>query len=654
MKLRTRLLSLLFVTSIVPLLVFSAISVSSFISDAQQNAYQLSQDKAITAEAQIQGMLKNDFTTLRMVATSTSVRTFNLAEAKKELVEAQKVNPDLIIALDNAQGQQVVKSNNDVLTKINDREFFQQSMKGTDEYVSDVLVAKATGALIVVISTPVRDSDNGKIVGVLQANIELTQVSDFVKSLSKNGSTVYVLSRQGKVLAHPNEQYVKDQTDFSKLAFVKMGLAGKDETLFSTNAQGQKVIVSDFYDSLAGWLITVETPYSVAMASGTKLLYTSIGILLAVIILVGLFGFYFAKRFTKPFISLSSVVETIANGDLKDFELEIKSQDEIGLLYKSFKTMNQNLRELVSNIQSVAATLASSSEELTATSEETAQSLTQVVVTINDMAQGNSNQTKMIEDSNNAINRVSRIVSQAAEMTNLGAMKAQESLALAQDGQKTLEIQGQKMQENNKITETVGNSILQLATMTNEISNIIGAINGIAEQTNLLALNASIEAARAGDAGRGFAVVAEEIRKLAEQSSNSTKEIERIVNGINGKVNEAVNNMSQAKEIVLDMNASAENTKESFSEIFASISELVKNSQEVSSALEEVNAKTKEVSNETSKISAVVELTSAGAQEISASSEEQLASIETVAQSSSKLAGVAQELISQVSKFKVH
>ncbi|MHB8074059.1 methyl-accepting chemotaxis protein [Desulfosporosinus fructosivorans] len=652
MKLRTRLFSMLLATSLIPLLVFSAISIPSFISASQQSTYQLSQDKIAIAEAKIKGMLKNNFTTLHMVTGQPAIQNFDLANAKNILVEAVKANPDLIIALDDTEGQQVVKSNNDALTKINDREFFKQAINGTEEYVSDILVAKATGHLIVVIATPVRDMNNN-IIGILQANIELTKVTDFVTDLSKDGSNVYVLSRQGTVLAHPNEEYVTNQEDFSKLDFVTTGLSGKNDTLQTTNIQSEKVIVSHVYDELTGWLIVVETPYSIAMASSTQLLYISIGLLLAVVVVVGLLGFYFARRFTKPLVDLSCVVETIASGDLKDFEIKIKSQDEIGRLYKSLKTMNQNLRELVSNIQSNATRLASSSVELTVTTEETTQSLTQVVTTITEMAQGNSNQALMIQSSNDAINMVSEIVSQATEKTDLGVTKAKDSLERAKDGQRALEHQGQKMLENNKFSKAVDDSILQLATMTDEIRNIIGAINSIADQTNLLALNASIEAARAGDAGRGFAVVAEEIRKLAEQSSDSTKKIEEIVNDINGKINEAVNNMTQSKESVAVMESSVEDTKESFSKIFASISEVAENSQEVSTALEKINAQTKEVVNQAANISAVVEQASAGMEEISASSEEQLASIEIIAQSSSKLEDVAQELLTQVSKFKI-
>ena len=558
-----------------------------------------------------------------------------------------------MFTLDNAEGEQLVKSNDEGLVNVAQREFFKQAMSGNEAYVSDVIVTLTTNELIVVIATPVRDMNNN-IIGVLQANVYLDQLSKFVTELSEGGSNVYILSRQGTVLAHPDIEYVQNQEDFSALEFVQSGLTGENTTLKTANIQGEKVIVSHYLDELSGWLIVVETPISIAMSSAHVLMNVSIIMFIATIIIVVLMGIYFSRRFTKPLVDLSFSIETIAGGDLRDFDIKIKSKDEIGQLYRNLKTMTENLRGLVSNIQTVASTLASHSMQLYSVTAESTQSLTQVVATINEMAQGNSDQAIMVQGSTEAITKVSDIVSQATAKTEVTADKAKDSLELAKEGQKALEQQSQKVEENNRYTKAVGESIQHLATMTDEIRNIIGVINSIAEQTNLLALNASIEAAHAGDAGKGFAVVAEEIRKLAEQSRSSTKKIEDIVNNINVRVNETVNNMNQVKESIRVMDSSALNTKESFDKIFASITELAKISSEVSAALDEINNQTMEITNQATNISSVVEETAAGMQEISAASEEQLASIETISQSSGQLENMAQELLAQVKMFKVN
>lgn len=643
---------MLLTTSLIPLIIFSIVSITSFVSKTQKDIYQRSEDKLEIVKAEIHGMLEKNFNTLHIIANQTAIRSFDLDQAKNILVEAEKANPDLIIALADTEGNQVLKSNDDALINIADREFFKKTMSGANEYVSDILIAKDTGKLIVVISTPVLDIDD-KIIGVIQASMELSKVSDYVTELSEGGSKVYVLSRQGTVLAHPNMEYVQNQEDLSAVEFVQTGLTGQDTTLQTKNIQGEKVIVSHSVNELAGWLIVVETPVSVAMASAYRLLNVFIGMFIVAAIIVGILGLYFSKRFTNPLVEISSIIKTIASGDLKDFDIKIKTKDEIGQLYHDMKTMTQNLRELVGNIQTVASSIASHSLQLFSTTDETTQSLTQVVTTINEMAQGNSEQALMVQETTDAITRVSSIVSNATIKTEVSANKAKESLELAKEGQQALKRQSQKIEENNKYTNAVGESIHQLATMADEIRNIIGVINNISGQTNLLALNASIEAARAGEAGRGFAVVADEIRKLADQSSNSTKKIEDIVGTIIDQVNETVNNMNQARESVFVMESSAEDTKESFVKIFASITELAQISNEVSTAFEEINNQTKEVNDQAINISAVVQEAAASMQEISATSEEQLASMEIIAQSSGDLENVAQELLTQVKQFKV-
>jgi len=637
---------------LIPLIIFSALSVSSFISKSIEDTYQLNEDKLETAKAEINKMIEKNFNTLHIIAKQPAIRNFDLDAAKSILVDAAKVNTDLIITLDNAEGNQVVKSNDDDLTNVSEREFFKQAMSGTEEYISDILISKVTGKLNVVIATPVRDM-NDNIIGILQASIELSKISDFVTELSKNGSNVYVLSRQGTVLAHPNGEYVQNQEDFSALEFVQSGLAGEGATLKTKNIQGEEVVVSYSLNDLAGWLIVVETPVSVAMSSAYKLLNAIIAMFAISAVVIGLLGLYFSRRFTKPIVNLSSVIKTIAEGDLRDFDVKVNSKDEIGQVYHDLKMMNENLRELMGNIQTVASTLASHSLQLSSTTEETTQSLTQVVTTINEMAQGNSEQALMVQDSTNAIAKVDNIVSEATKRTEVAANKAKKSLELAKEGQRAIEYQTQRIEENNKHTKAVGESIQHLATMADEIRDIIGVINSIAEQTNLLALNASIEAARAGEAGLGFAVVAEEIRKLAEQTSSFTKKIEDIVKGINGRVVETVNKMNQVKESVYAMEESAEDTNESFTNIFTSITELTQIADDVYMALEEINSQTKEVANQAMNISAVVEEAAASMQEISASSEEQLASMETIAQSSVQLEDMAQELVAQVNRFKI-
>lgn len=154
MKLRTRLFSMLLITSFIPLLIFSAVSISSFVADSQKNTYQLNRDKLEIAKAEIEGMLDKHFTTLHTIAKQPAIRNFDLEKVKGILVDAAAVNPDLMLTFDNAEGEQLVKSNDEGLVNVAQREFFQQAMNGNEAYVSDVIVTLTTNELIVVIATP--------------------------------------------------------------------------------------------------------------------------------------------------------------------------------------------------------------------------------------------------------------------------------------------------------------------------------------------------------------------------------------------------------------------------------------------------------------------------------------------------------------------
>lgn len=193
-KLKTKLLLILLVTSLIPLIVFTSVTTGAFILKSQKDISRVNEDKLEIVKSKIDGILDKHFTTLHTIAYQTDVHNFEIKKAKGILLDAAKINPDLILSLDNTKGKQVVKSNDDKLTNVSESDFFQKAIKGTEKYVSDVIMDKNTGKLMVVISTPVRDN-NSNIVGVLQANIELEQFSNYVRELSQDGSTVYILSR---------------------------------------------------------------------------------------------------------------------------------------------------------------------------------------------------------------------------------------------------------------------------------------------------------------------------------------------------------------------------------------------------------------------------------------------------------------------------
>ncbi len=207
------------------------------------------------------------------------------------------------------------------------------------------------------------------------------------------------------------------------------------------------------------------------------------------------------------------------------------------------------------------------------------------------------------------------------------------------------------MEKINAGTRTVQESLHALAGSSEEINNIVGIISGIAEQTNLLALNAAIEAARAGEYGRGFSVVAEEVRKLAEESGNSSRQIAELVAKIQSDMHQAVQAGDESDESVRQGKASVEKADGVFASILVSIEALAGGIDEVSSSIQKVASDGQGMRTLIDNINRVSETNAAQSQNISASMESQSASMQGIASAVRGLSDLAVNLQDEVRRL---
>ena len=225
--------------------------------------------------------------------------------------------------------------------------------------------------------------------------------------------------------------------------------------------------------------------------------------------------------------------------------------------------------------------------------------------------------------------------------------------SMAKENHRGLQALVESVTRINSSFEDFAVKISRMGQNITEINQITNVINGIAEQTNLLALNAAIEAARAGESGRGFSVVAEEIRKLAEESKVSSKNITNLISSISQESSD----MLKSTDVMsgeLDSQVTVINTSiESFKKIIDAVEKVIPKIQIINLSASNINNDKDVISQKIHSSSSIAEEVSASTEEITASTEEMNASSQEVANAARSLNILTEEMMDEVSKFKL-
>lgn len=412
---------------------------------------------------------------------------------------------------------------------------------------------------------------------------------------------------------------------------------------FTEKAQELKKAVEDYVQ-------TVSNEASAKVQAVKQFLLIVAG---ASIILGAVIAFSMNKIISGPIVAITRAAKEMGAGDLTIEDVQVKSKDEISELAASFNQTKNQLRDLIKKIQSNTEQVAASSEELFASSEQAVQATTHVSSAVDEVASGSETQARGMDETKRAVEENAIAIQRIAESTSAVSDSAMEVLAESKQGNEIIKRTIKQMEEIRASVIESADVIRTLGENSKEIGNIVETINQIAEQTNLLALNAAIEAARAGEHGKGFAVVADEVRKLAEQSRQSTEQIASLIEGIQQNTAHAVQAMEKGTKEVEAGTAVANDAGEAFQHILSSVEQAVGEMQEVSAATEEISASTEQVTASVEQMASITSGISESMQGVAASSEEQLASAQEITAAAESLSNLAQELQHEVSLFKV-
>ncbi|PIC95450.1 chemotaxis protein [Sporosarcina sp. P26b] len=408
-------------------------------------------------------------------------------------------------------------------------------------------------------------------------------------------------------------------------------------TSYEEAAQNREMIIIDIEKNL--------------LSSGNNTLVLVTTIVLLVILLSMAVALFTANSISKPIHTVMERMRLIAMGDLSSPPLETKLQDEIGQLIKSTNEMSSNTHNLLDEIHIVAQTVSSQSEELTQSAGEIKAGTAQIATTMEDLAYGTESQaTNASSLSTSMENFVARIMD-ANENGTYIHQSSNEVLSMTNTGSEAMNTSSKQMKVIDQIVHDAVVNVEGLDKHTQNISQLVAVIQSIAAQTNLLALNAAIEAARAGEHGKGFAVVADEVRTLAEQSSESVTNITEIVNKIQSESSSVTNSLREGYKEVEEGTNQIERTGETFHKISASVTEMVTRIQTISNDLQNISETSQEMSGSIEEIAAITEESAAGVEQTSASSQQASSAMEEIASNSNELAQLAEELNNLVRKF---
>ena len=359
---------------------------------------------------------------------------------------------------------------------------------------------------------------------------------------------------------------------------------------------------------------------------------------------------FFNQGVLKPVYQINKVAEEVAENNLSN-EVAILTNDEFAILGYNINRMLENLRRILQENLEAAEKLTLA--PMICQPWRNSQYFSKVTNSIDVIAQGTEEQSHHVKQSSLAAQQMASTAQEVATESQKAASFSSKASERAKAGGEIIQTVRAKILQVKETVDASADTVRRLGQRSQEIGKITDVIRGISRQTNLLALNAAIEAARAGEHGRGFSVVADEVRALAEQTTESTGQIVEMIDEIQKETQAAVAAMESGKNVVDEGAALAIQANEAFTAIVTAVTETVQTIQEIAAASQEQAASSEEMTSTMTGVEEIAQRNATAAQQVASATEQQRTVMEQLTRSSSALVEMAEHLTSMVGRFKV-